>query len=109
MCKFGETRAIVCGLALFAAVSAALGCPAPSPVAPPIDATDAAIACASACATLARLGCPEGSQPNCVPVLAHIESARARRGDNGAPLTCSSIAAAVDAATVSALGVECGQ
>jgi len=30
-------------------------------------------------------------------------------GDNGAPLTCSSIASAVDVATVSALGVECGQ
>ena len=109
MCQFDETRAIVCGLALFAAVSAAMCRPAPSPITPLIDATDAASACASACATLARLGCAEGSQPNCVPVMAHIESARARRGDNGAPLTCSSIASAVDVATVSALGVECGQ
>jgi len=40
MCKFGETRAIVCGLALFAAVSAALGCPLRLPLRLRLTLTD---------------------------------------------------------------------
>ena len=106
MCSFNETRAIIVGLALFAAVSAAM-CRAPSPITPPIDASDGG--CAAACAQLSRLGCAEGAQSDCAASLSHVELSREIRTPSGAALTCVAIANAGTVAAIQALGVECGQ
>ena len=94
-----------CACFLGAAVG---GCPSQPPPLTPVDASDAASTpCASACATLAALGCLEGAQTDCVPVLAHLDGARAIRTPSGAALTCAAIASAQTVAAVEALGVVC--
>ena len=106
MCK--EFRPIAIGLALFAMVSASMGCPSHAAVSPPIDATDAAASCASACANLRLLGCPEGDRGNCAAVLTRIDQGREIRTASSAPLTCAAIASASSVAALQSLGVECG-
>ena len=105
MCK--EFRPIAIGVALFALVSASMGCPSHA-VSPPIDATDAAASCASACANLRLLGCPEGDRGNCAAVLTRIDQGREIRTASSAPLTCAAIASASSVAALQSLGVECG-
>jgi hypothetical protein len=84
------------------------GCPPQTNPLTPVDASDAATTpCAAACAVLKALGCPEGAQTDCVPVLAHIDGARAIRTPSGEALTCAAIAAAPTVAAVEALGVGC--
>jgi hypothetical protein len=97
----------LCGVAALV-IGLVSGCP-PTPVTP-VDASDAATTpCTAACANLQALGCPEGSQPDCVTMLAHIDGARAIRTPSGAPLTCAAIAVAQTASDVQALGIGCGR
>ncbi len=84
------------------------GCQSQTNPLTPVDASDAASTpCATACAGLKSLGCPEGAQDDCVKVLAHIDGARAIRTPSGEALTCAAIAAAQSVSAVEALGVGC--
>ena len=87
------------------------GCPPQSPpLPPPVYASDAATTpCVAACARLSALGCPEGAQADCVPVLAHLDGARAIRTPSGVALTCAAVAAAQTVAEVQALGGGCDE
>jgi len=97
------------------------GCPQP-PIPPPVppDASDAAppplgdamapvTPCQAACSALAALHCPEGAQPDCVTVLAHIESARLVRVEAGTSLSCAAIASVATVAQARSQGIACVQ
>jgi hypothetical protein len=83
------------GCLLVVAIHALGGCPAPAPVVPTVDATDAAsdsgddaavvldaagTQCMRACATLKKLGCPEAETPDggdtCVTLCQRAQDTR---------------------------------
>lgn len=75
----------ILALLLFAMLAC---CHSPAPVPPAPEAGDASaeaeapdaslpgVTCASACANLAQLGCPEGISPKCVPTCERIQGSR---------------------------------
>lgn len=110
------TRAQALALALVLTFLA--GCPAPAPPSPPPgpDATDAAplppgpfaSPCQAACDALRSAGCPEGSQADCITVLAHIDGDRLVRTPAGPAMTCASVAAVKSVAEARQQGIRCG-
>lgn len=83
--------------------------PAPSViVVPPDSASDATTSlCGTACSALARAGCPEGTDPQCVRALDEIETSRLVRMSSGAPMTCAALAVVTNASGARMAGIEC--
>lgn len=97
-------------------VCGVVGCPPspPGPVTPAPDADGApappgpvSLACAAACAQMAKVGCATGQDPACAAALTHIDSAGNVPRPGGAPITCASLAQAATIEAMRAAGGDC--